>query len=114
MIYKYEIYKFYLMMNNNTESRNLLNNNSSLKKEGLSKKEMLSYSIGAIPGVLHGYIFGLYYVDFFYDDLQLLPAYFIIGQIIYAIINGLNDPLLGQLSDKTNRERWGGSENTLY
>jgi len=79
-----------------------------MESEKLSKKKMLGYSFGAIPAALLLYIFSLYYVDFFYDDLQLLPIYFIIGQIIYGIVNGINDPLLGQLSDRTNRQRWGG------
>jgi Na+/melibiose symporter-like transporter len=60
-----------------------------------------------------GFVFGLKYVEFFFDDLMLLPAYFIAGQIIYMTINALNDPLSGQLSDRTNRERW-GSRRLVY
>ncbi len=74
----------------------------------LSRKQMLGFSLGAIPAALLVYIFNLYYVDFFYDDLKLLPVFFIIGQVIYGIINGINDPLMGQLSDRTNRQKWGG------
>lgn len=74
----------------------------------LSKKQILGYSFGAIPAALLLYVFNLFYVDFFYNDLKLLPVYFIVGQVIYGIINGLNDPLLGQLSDRTNRQKWGG------
>ena len=32
----------------------------------------------------------------------------VIGLIIYAVVNAINDPLLGQLSDKTDRKKWGG------
>jgi GPH family glycoside/pentoside/hexuronide:cation symporter len=63
--------------------------------------------------VLLGFIFGLKYVEFFYDDLRILPIYFIIGQIIYMTINALNEPLMGQLSDRTNREKW-GSRRIIY
>lgn len=69
---------------------------------------MLGYSFGGIPMALLGFVFTLYYVEFFFDDLQLLPIYFIVGQIIYAIVNAINDPLLGQLSDRTDRKKWGG------
>ena len=74
----------------------------------LTKKQKRSYAVGAIPGGLLGYVFGLYYIDFFYQDvgMEFLPM--VIGLIIYAVINAINDPLLGQLSDKTDREKWGG------
>ena len=42
-----------------------------------------------------------------------MPIYFIVGQIIYLAINAINDPLLGHMSDKTNRERW-GSRRIVY
>ena len=85
--------------------------NKSLNK--LSKRNLWGYAFGAIPGGLLGYIFTLKYIELFYDDLRLLPLYFIIGQVIYMTINALNDPLLGQLSDRTNRERW-GSRRIIY
>ncbi|MFX0132376.1 MAG: MFS transporter [Candidatus Hodarchaeota archaeon] len=76
--------------------------------EKVPLKQKLGYSFGAIPGGLLAFVFAIYYVEFFYNDLKLLPFYFIVGQIIYAIINALNDPLLGQLSDRTDRKKWGG------
>ncbi|MHA1436501.1 MAG: MFS transporter [Promethearchaeota archaeon] len=79
----------------------------------LTKKQQLLYSLGAVPGALLGFIFTLKYVEFFYNDLKLLPIYFIIGQVIYMTVNALNDPLLGQLSDRTNREKW-GSRRIIY
>lgn len=79
-----------------------------MESERLSKKKMIGFSFGAIPGALLVYLYNLYYVEFFYDDLKLLPLYFIVGQVIYAIVNAINDPLMGQLSDRTNRIRWGG------
>ena len=71
--------------------------------EKIPLKQKLGYSFGAIPGGLLTFVFAIYYVEFFYNDLELLPFYFIIGQIIYAIVNAFNDPLLGQLSDRTDR-----------
>lgn len=73
----------------------------------LSNKKKIGYALGAIPNGLLIYIFDLKYIEFFFNDLKLLPLYFIVGQIVYLVINALNDPLLGHLSDKTNREKWG-------
>jgi len=74
----------------------------------LTNKMRIGYALGAIPNGLLLYIFNLKYIEYFFNDLKLLPLYFIVGQIIYMTINAINDPLLGHLSDKTNRERWGG------
>lgn len=79
----------------------------------LSRKNLIGYGLGAIPAGLFMYVFNLKYIELFYDDLLLLPIYFIIGQVIYMTVNALNDPLLGQLSDRTNREKW-GSRRLIY
>ncbi|MHA1509465.1 MAG: MFS transporter, partial [Promethearchaeota archaeon] len=86
---------------------------SDTKKDKLSSRNLWGYAIGAIPAGLLAYVFSLKYVELFYDDLQLLPGLFILGQIIYMTINALNDPLSGQLSDRTNREKW-GSRRLIY
>ncbi len=70
--------------------------------------QKLSYASGAIPGGLLAYVFGLYYIDFFYQDVGIPFEYMVVGLIIYAVVNAINDPLLGQLSDKTDRKKWGG------
>ncbi len=79
----------------------------------LSNKVKLGYALGAIPQGLLIYIFELKYIELFFQDLRLLPILFIIGQVIYLVVNAFNDPLLGQLSDRTNRERW-GSRRIIY
>ena len=79
----------------------------------LTNKMRLGYALGAIPNGLMLYIFDLKYIEFFFNDLKLLPIYFIVGQIIYLAINAINDPWLGHMSDKTNRERW-GSRRIVY
>lgn len=86
---------------------------SDTKKDKLSSRNLWGYAIGAIPAGLLAYVFSLKYVELFYDDLQLQPMLFIIGQVIYMTINALNDPLSGQLSDQTNREKW-GSRRKIY
>ena len=86
---------------------------SNTKKDELSSRNLWGYAIGAIPAGLLAYIFSLKYVELFYDDLKLLPGLFILGQIIYMTINALNDPFSGQLSDRTNRKKW-GSRRIIY
>ncbi|MFX0054919.1 MAG: MFS transporter [Promethearchaeota archaeon] len=81
--------------------------------EKLSRKNLWGYAFGAIPTGLLGFVFSFKYIEFFFDDLALLPSFFILGQIIYMTINSLNDPLSGQLSDRTDRERW-GSRRLIY
>ncbi|MFX1337195.1 MAG: MFS transporter [Promethearchaeota archaeon] len=85
----------------------------NIKSDKLSNRTKIGYALGAIPNGLLIYIFDLKYIEFFFNNLRLLPIYFIAGQIIYLIINALNDPLLGHLSDKTNREKW-GSRRIIY
>ncbi|MFX0093310.1 MAG: MFS transporter [Candidatus Hodarchaeota archaeon] len=79
----------------------------------LSRRNLWGYAIGAIPGGLYTIIFNLKYIEFFYDQLKLLPIYFIIGQIIYMTVNALNDPILGNVSDRTDYKRW-GSRRIVY
>lgn len=81
--------------------------------ETLSRKNLWGYAFGAIPTGLLGFVFSFKYIEFFFNDLALLPSFFIAGQIIYMTVNSLNDPLSGQLSDRTNRERW-GSRRLIY
>ncbi|MFX1253427.1 MAG: MFS transporter [Promethearchaeota archaeon] len=82
-------------------------------KEKLGKKKLIGYSLGAIPAGLFLFVFNLKYIEFFYDELKLLPIFFILGQIIYMTVNALNDPLSGNISDRTNFQRW-GSRRIIY
>ncbi|MFX1568325.1 MAG: MFS transporter [Promethearchaeota archaeon] len=79
----------------------------------LTKRERFYYSLTNLPNTLLSGIFGLTYVNFFWDDLGLIQLFFSLGQIIYAIINSLNDFYLGRLSDNTNFNRW-GSRRLIY
>ncbi len=82
-------------------------------KKQLTSRNLWGYAIGAIPNGLLVFIFLLKYIQLFYDKLQLAPTLFVIGQVIYMIVNALNDPLLGQMSDRTNSQKW-GSRRTIY
>ncbi len=79
----------------------------------LTQRERIGYALGAAPGGVLAYVFTFKYIELFFNDLKLLPTYFIIGQIIYLIINAVNDPLLGQLTDRTNPKKW-GSRRIIY
>lgn len=81
--------------------------------EKLSSKRVFGYVIGTVPVVLIMGYFNLAYVNFFYDDLQLNETYWIIGLIIYSIVNAINDPFIGHLSDNTDAKRW-GSRRIIY
>ena len=85
----------------------------SQNKKQLSSRNLWGYALGAIPNGLLVFIFGLKYIQFFYDKLKLDPTLFVIGQVIYLVVNALNDPLLGQMSDRTNPKKW-GSRRTIY
>jgi len=69
--------------------------------------------LGAVPAGLMILIFNLKYIELFYDELLLDPLLFIVGQIIYLLVNAFNDPLLGNLSDRTDPKRW-GSRRIIY
>jgi Na+/melibiose symporter-like transporter len=84
-----------------------------LEKDNLSNKETFIYVLGIIPQTILGGIFILSYVNFFWDYLKLQQTYFVIGSIIYMVVNSLNDFFLGRMSDKTNVERW-GSRRLIY
>ncbi len=92
---------------------NKLNINFTNSSEKLSLKKIFGYALGGVPTTLLAGVFTLCYVDFFYDDLKLNWSLFILGQVIYMIVNALNDPFLGQLSDRTDRIKW-GSRRIIY
>jgi len=64
-------------------------------KKQLSSRNLWGYALGAIPNGLLVFIFGLKYIQLFFDKLHLNPTLFIIGQVIYMVVNALNDPILG-------------------
>ncbi len=71
--------------------------------------QQFACAFGQIPERIMAGIFAIMYVEFFWEDLGLInyQGLFIAGQVIYATINSLNDPLFGYLTDKTNVDKWG-------
>ncbi len=88
----------------------LITNKDSSK---LSRKERFIYSFTNLPNTILGGIFGLTYVNFFWDDLGLAQVFFVLGQGIYTIVNSLNDFYLGRISDNTDFKKW-GSRRLIY
>lgn len=79
----------------------------------LTGKETFTYVLAMIPQTLLSGIFVLLYVNFFWDNLKLQQTYFVIGSIIFMVVNSFNDFFLGRISDKTNVDRW-GSRRLIY
>ncbi|MBU2610005.1 MAG: MFS transporter [Chloroflexi bacterium] len=73
----------------------------------MSFPRKLAYSSGNLAALLSYQAF-VTYIQFFYIDTLKLPAMLVatIGWTVYGIWNAINDPLAGQLSDRT-RTRWG-------
>jgi GPH family glycoside/pentoside/hexuronide:cation symporter len=71
--------------------------------------QQFAYAFGQIPERIMAGIFAIMYVEFFWEDLGLIEyqSLFIWGQVIYATINSLNDPIFGYLTDRTNVDKWG-------
>ncbi len=88
-------------------------NGNEVKEKGLKKSQVFAYSLGVIPVGLIGGVFAVIYLDFFRYQSGLDQGLFVIGMMIYAIVNMFNDPLIGQMSDKTNVKKW-GSRRIVY
>jgi len=75
-------------------------------KSKIRNGKSLLYSSGNFAASLTGSVFSTY-VTFYYVDVLKMPAALIsLAMSIYGIWNAVNDPLLGQISDRT-RSRWG-------
>lgn len=72
----------------------------------LSFKEKVSYGFGDLASVLYWQTFMLYFT-YFYTDVFLLPASVAATMfLISRLFDGINDPLMGIIADRTNT-RWG-------
>jgi GPH family glycoside/pentoside/hexuronide:cation symporter len=72
----------------------------------MKKWHMIAYSVGSLGTTLSMQCFNTFVPIFYIDRLKLSPALFGLAMTIYAIWNAINDPLAGQISDRT-RTRWG-------
>lgn len=71
----------------------------------MSKKRDLLYSAGSFGSGLPAAVFSTF-IFFFYVDFLKMPSELIgLGMGIYGIWNAINDPLLGQISDRTRTKR---------
>lgn len=74
------------------------------KPQSLGRK--LAYSAGSLAGSMAPGTFAAFAMFFYVDLLAMRPYLFSLAMIIYSIWNAINDPLFGQISDRT-RTRWG-------
>lgn len=72
----------------------------------LTRAQKIAYSLGSFAAALPYQAFSAYILFFYVDTLKLSPAKAGVVMALYGIWNAINDPLLGQLSDRT-RTRWG-------
>lgn len=72
----------------------------------LSFKEKISYGFGDLASVLYWQTFMLYFT-YFYTDVFLIPASVAATMfLISRIWDGINDPMMGMIADRTNT-KWG-------
>jgi GPH family glycoside/pentoside/hexuronide:cation symporter len=100
-------------MSNNSNEKTDESTNLGVDSDKVKLKSKIGYAFGAVPNAILIGVFSYVYVDFFFNDLQMEPVLWFIGLTIYTVVNMFNDPLLGVMSDKTNRERW-GSRRIVY
>jgi len=67
---------------------------------------MIAYSAGSLAAALSYQCFGTYVQFFYIDVLKLAAGWVGVAMVVYGIWNAFNDPLAGQISDRT-RTRWG-------
>ena len=72
----------------------------------MSRARMLAYSAGSLAAALSYQAFGTYVQFLYIDVLKLATGWVGLAMVAYGIWNAFNDPLAGQLSDRT-RTRWG-------
>ena len=71
-----------------------------------SKSSPIVYGLGTLGLSAIGHAFGGYYMFYYVDALGLAVTLAAIVNVVYAVWDAVNDPLVGYLSDNT-RTRWG-------
>jgi len=64
------------------------------------------YAVGEFALGLPGTVVGAYLLYYYNHNLGLAVGYVTVAKVIQAIWDGINDPMVGHLSDRT-RSRWG-------
>ena len=82
------------------QSDNKLEKKDDWSKRNKSHKTMFSYALGSFAVELIGSAFGGLYFKFYEDELLLGPIFILVANILFAIWNAVNDPLIGYISEK--------------
>ncbi len=70
------------------------------ESEFVPYKEKLAYAFATMPGTFYGSVMGLIQ-SFYYAWMGLQNIWIVIGQIVYAVWNVVNDPLFGNKINNT-------------
>ena len=76
------------------------------ERRNKSHLTMASYAFGSFAVELISNSFGGLYFFFYETELSLGPLFILVANVLFAIYNAVNDPLIGYLSDRANT-RWG-------
>ncbi|MHA1681055.1 MAG: MFS transporter [Promethearchaeota archaeon] len=87
-----------------SEEKSERSERSEFEHDPVSTKELIGYNMGAVPGAFFGGFMGQIQA-FYFKWLQLDVGWIVIGQIIYAIWNVINDPIFGVLQDRTKTKQ---------
>ncbi len=96
-------------MNNKTEPSTELVKSENMSGTKHSIPILISYNGGEFLGQILGRTIGGIYLFFYETELMLAAFYIIAAQVIYAIWNAVNDPILGYLCAKPRKwtSKWG-------
>lgn len=72
----------------------------------LSMKEKIGYGFGDLASVLYWQTFMLYFTYFYTDVFLILPSVAATMFLVSRVWDGINDPIMGMIADRTNT-RWG-------
>ncbi len=74
-----------------------------------TKKNMASYGFGKFTWEFHNMVFGAFVFFFYESELGLASWLTMLGYIIFAVWNAVNDPLIGYLIDRPFKftKKWG-------
>lgn len=72
----------------------------------MPRSQKIAFSLASLAAALVGQAFSTYVIFFYVDHLKLSAQLVGLGMMIYGLWNAVNDPLFGQISDRT-RTRWG-------
>ncbi len=71
-----------------------------------TKAQKIGYSAGSLAAAVSYQAFSTYIIFYYVDVLAVSARLVGLGMVLFSVWNAVNDPLLGQLSDRT-RTRWG-------